>query len=99
MDCFACARNDVLFRSCCLKTKSVNPQSARGVNPELLRPEHPVAGVAEAGHDVAVVVQPLVDGGGPDRNVRMLLLKMRDAFGGGEQADETDVAGASGFQQ
>src|SRR5581483_12054190 len=64
-----------------------------------LRPEHPVAGVAEAGQDVAVVVQPLVDRRGPDRHVGMLLLELRDALGGGEQADEADVAGAARFQQ
>jgi uracil phosphoribosyltransferase len=38
----------------------------------LLGAEHPVAGIAQARHDVAVIVEPLVDGGGPDRHVGML---------------------------
>src|SRR6516164_3805235 len=65
----------------------------------LLRPEHAVAGVAQARQDVAVIVQTLVDGGGPDRHVGMLPLELRDAFGCGEQADEADVAGAARFQE
>ena len=40
--------------------------------PELLRAEQPVAGVAEAGADVAVLVQAAVDRGGEHRHVGMV---------------------------
>ena len=57
-----------------------------------------VAGVAEARHDVAVVVEVLVDRGGPDRHVGMRAVQPRDALGRGEQADEADVLGAALLQ-
>ena len=65
----------------------------------LLGAEHPVAGVAQPRHDIAVVVEPLVDRGGPDRHVRMLALELRDALRRRQKADEADVAGAARLQQ
>ena len=58
-----------------------------------------VAGVAEARHDIAVIVEPLVNRRRPDRDIAVLCLKMPDALGGGEQADEADIPGAACLQQ
>ena len=60
-----------------------------------LRAEQAVAGVAEAGHDVALLVEALVDRGGEDRHVRVDAVQLRDALGRGEQADELDLLGAA----
>ena len=49
----------------------------------LLRPVKPIAGVAQAGHDVAVVVQVVVDRGGHDGDVRVGRLERGDALGRG----------------
>lgn len=43
--------------------------------------EHPVAGVAQARHDVAVFVELPVDGSGVDRHVGMVGVEMREALG------------------
>ena len=53
----------------------------------LLRAEQAVAGVAQARHDVAVVVELEVNGGGEDRHIGVLGPQGRDAFGRGDQAD------------
>src|SRR3546814_1154500 len=57
----------------------------------LLRPEDAVAGVAQAGHDVALVVQLLVDRGGEDGDVGVGAAQLGDALRGGDQADEADL--------
>src|SRR5260370_39839856 len=61
--------------------------------------EHPIAGVAEAWQDIAVIIQPFVDRGRPDRNVGMFLSEVRDAFRRSQQADEPYVARAARFEQ
>ena len=61
----------------------------------LLRPVNPVAGVAQAGQDIAVIVEFAVDRGGKDGHVRMGFGKHLGALGGGQQADEFDVDGAT----
>ena len=48
------------------------------------RPEQPVARVAEAGEDVAFVVEAAVDGGRENGDMRMRGLHGGDAFRGGE---------------
>jgi hypothetical protein len=58
----------------------------------LLRPEQPVPRVPQPRHDVAVVVQPAVDGRGEDGHVRVVLLHVGNALGRGHQADEADGA-------
>src|SRR5207342_1589441 len=55
-----------------------------------LRPVEPVARVAEAGDDVAPLVQAAVDGCGHDAHLGVFALKVRDPFGGGDEADERD---------
>src|SRR6185437_9775178 len=57
----------------------------------LFRAEHPVARVAEAGNDVAVVVEPLVDRRGPDFHVGMRFCQPFDPLGRGQKADEADA--------
>src|SRR5437763_977930 len=49
------------------------------------------AGVAEARQDVAVVVQPLVDGAGPDADRRVVALEFREALRRGQQAGHADL--------
>src|SRR3954463_4291300 len=61
--------------------------------------EHSVAGIAETRQDVAVIVQPFVDGGSPDRNVGMLCLELYDPFRCSKQTDEPDLAGAARLQE
>jgi hypothetical protein len=65
----------------------------------LLGAEHSVSGIAQAGHDVAVIIQSLVDSCGPDRDVRTLTLKSGNPFGGRKQADEPNFSGTSRFEQ
>src|SRR4029078_4854390 len=57
-----------------------------------LVPEQAVAGVAEAGYDVALFIEPLVDRRGVDRHVGVLGVKRREAFGAGQQAHELDLS-------
>jgi hypothetical protein len=61
--------------------------------------EHSVSGIAQAGHDIAVIIQSLVDSSSPDRDVRTLTLKSGNPFGGREQADEPNVLGTLRFEQ
>ena len=65
----------------------------------LSQPVEPVAGVAEAGHDVALLVETLVHRGGDqvDRyvDVSQVLLDPRRTLGGRQQADRDDVVGAT----
>lgn len=55
------------------------------------RPEQPVARVAEAGEDVAFVVEAAVDGGGENEDMRMCGVHGGDAFRRGEQGGEADA--------
>ena len=52
----------------------------------LLRAEDAVAGVAETGDDVAVLVQALVHRAGVDLHVGVLVRQILDALGGGDAA-------------
>ena len=45
-----------------------------------------------------MIVEALVDGGGPDMHVRMRAAQLLDALGRGEQADEAQVLGAALLQ-
>src|SRR5690606_3918402 len=56
--------------------------------------EDTVAGVAEAGEDVAAVVQFAVDGCAVDGNFGVLVVDAADTFGGGDEADDAEVADA-----
>ena len=58
------------------------------------RRELPVAGVAEAGDDVADLVEPLVEGGEVERHVRVGLLQGVAAFRRGDDADELHLRDA-----
>ncbi len=64
----------------------------------LLGPENPIAGVAEAWDDIAMLVQPFVDRGGPDSHVRMRTAELADPFGRGERADKSDIPRAALLQ-
>src|SRR6266536_973177 len=64
----------------------------------LRRAELSIAGVTQTGHDVADVVQPLVDGGDVDGYVRMSLAQPLDALRRGEQADVLDAFDAPALQ-
>lgn len=59
-----------------------------------LRGENAIAGVAEAGEDVALLVDPLVDVAHVNVDARVLRFNRPDAFGGGEQAHERHVGAA-----
>ena len=57
-----------------------------------------VAGVAQAGHDVAALVQVRVDGGHVDVHIGMRRRQGRDPFGRGDDADELDPRGAPALE-
>ena len=54
-------------------------------------PELAVAGVAQAGHDVALLVEPAVERRAMDLDVGMRRLDRRDALRRGDQVDELDA--------
>src|ERR1043165_1377845 len=60
----------------------------------LFRPVHPVAGVTQARHDIAVIVELFVDRGGPHVHLRMMAVEFLDALRCREQAYDADVPGA-----
>ena len=53
--------------------------------------EYSVAGVAETGNDVRVLVEPFIAGGDIDIDVGMILLDTCDAFGTADDAHELDM--------
>src|SRR5215217_5040376 len=79
--------------------RSIGSSAREQRRTRLLGAEHSVSGIAQAGHDIAVIIQPLVDSRGPDRDVRTLSLKSGNPFERREQADEPDVSGTSRFEQ
>src|SRR5438270_384172 len=62
----------------------------RRQNRKLSRAEISVTGVAQARDDVTVIVQLRIDRRRDDRDVRMLALKLFDAGGAGDDANELD---------
>ena len=62
---------------------------------KLLRAENAVARVAEAGDDVAVLVEMIIECAGVDVDVGVLLLNGLDAFGSGDEHHERDVLAAA----
>src|SRR5262245_17007008 len=60
--------------------------------------ELPVAGVAEAGDDVGLVVQVRVEGGEVDGYIGVGGLQAFDAFRGGDEADEPEVIDSPAFE-
>ena len=63
-----------------------------------LRPEHAVAGVAQAGHDVAVIVEVAVDGRRPDVHVGMVLDEALQPFGRGQETHQAQLGDAARLQ-
>ena len=58
------------------------------------RPKLPVARIAQARHDVAQLVQPLVQRRQVDRHIRVGGRERRDTLGRGDQAQKFDLLGA-----
>ncbi len=50
-------------------------------------------GITDARHDVAVLIECAVDGGGEDLHIGMRFVQGGDALRAGEQADELDGLG------
>src|SRR5689334_25186481 len=68
--------------------------------PALLRRSvETIAEIAQSWHDVFVVVEPLVDDGCVDVNVRMMTLDERDALRRRDDADDADGGGAGPRQE
>src|SRR5690606_18190014 len=86
-------------RSPCPLPRSPSYRSMASPRFALFRSEQPVAGVAEARHDVAVLVQMAVDGGHIDVHIRMFLLDGVDALGRRNQAHQLDLRAAALLQQ
>ena len=59
--------------------------------------ENPVAGISQAGNDVTVVIQAVIQRGAVDIHVGMRFLKCVQAFRGGNGAHKFDVFWASLF--
>lgn len=64
----------------------------------LLGAEESISGVAEAGDDVAQLVEVGVHGGGDDGDVRVACVELGEALGAGEEADELDGGGARALE-
>src|SRR5690606_37647816 len=79
-------------------TTVAQASSRRMVASRLLRPVHAVPRVAEAGHDVAMVVEMVVDRRGEHRHVRLRLREALDALGGGQEAEIAEIDRAARFQ-
>ena len=60
--------------------------------------EDTVASIAEAGEDVAVLIELAIDCCGVDRDVRVFDVEFFDAFRSCDQADEADVLAAFVFK-
>ena len=78
--------------------RSLGDPAGRTDRPRSDRAVEPIAGVAETGHDVALLVQALVEGAEHQRDIAVAprgLLDRSDALGGAEQADRGDVIGAA----
>ena len=63
----------------------------------LLRAEDPVAGIAQAGDNVAVLVEVIVHSAAEDVHIGVVLLDEFDAFGGSQQDHELDIDAAPLF--
>ena len=61
--------------------------------------EKPIAGITEAGHDIGMVVQALIQGGTENRHIRMVALQAFYAFRCGDQAHEFDAVDALLFKE
>ena len=59
---------------------------------------HPVAGVAESWDDVALVVEVIIEGCGVDGDIGVVLVESCDAFGGGDEADHSNICCAGFFE-
>src|SRR5690242_6156604 len=64
--------------------------TAQGAKNPLFGAEQPVAGVAEAGKDIAVIVEAAVDRGSDDRDLGKDPVEFLDALGRGDEADKLD---------
>lgn len=83
------------------KAPAVSPAGAFAFDTRskpLLGAIHAVTRIAEAGHDITLLVEMAVDGRREHRHVRMGFGEMLDAFGGCEQADEAYIARAAFLQ-
>lgn len=65
--------------------------------PPLLRPIHAVARITQARHDVAVIIEMAIDGGGPDMHIGMGFGEFLNALGRGEQTHKTQIGNAPAF--
>ncbi len=59
-----------------------------------LCPELAVTGVTEAGQDIAVLIQPVIDRGQVDRDIGMCFMQVLDAFRCADQPDKLDLVDA-----
>jgi hypothetical protein len=64
----------------------------------LFHPVHAVACVAEAGHDVSVIVEVRVDGRREDAYLRVSTRRLGDAFRRRQEADEADITSTVLFE-
>ncbi len=60
------------------------------IEQSLFRAEESIARVPEPGHDIRMVVEPLVDRDGEDSDLRVVSMEIPDTFGSSEEADEPD---------
>src|ERR1700761_5409155 len=72
-------------------------QSRRNRAP-LPRSIRAVTGIAEARENKALLVEPFIDGGGPDWHILVQAAHALEAFGSRDQANEANVLGAAFLQ-
>ena len=97
--CFSLITNHYLAHPSAKKRKvpffiASNGTMARSLCGHLARPKLPVSRVAQAGHDIRLLVQPFVQRRQMDRNIRMRGLQAVDAFRCGDKADELNLGRA-----
>ena len=85
------SKNPFVWLRACKQAQTVQRQVLFGAI-------HAVAGIAKAGNNIAQLIEVAVDGGCIDRNIGVGGLKIADAFGCREQAEEPDIARAALFR-
>ena len=88
------AAMDVMRSWCPVPARLLIVTDCRPVARQPSRPEEPVAGVAEAGDDVATLIEACIDSGGEDRNVGLRLVEVGNTGGTTDEIQEAQPLGA-----
>src|ERR1035437_9532184 len=79
----------------CSRSATINRWSGLFIS----NPKEPVAGIAQAGENVAFIVQCLVNGGSKDRQLRIASVTPANAFGRGDEVHHSHMLHSQLYQQ